>query len=112
MKNKFYFVIIFIFICPHLSSQDISNTIYSLLNFHSHQIITPIDLFTQTNKISSSFVYNDYYRKFINNQKTIGWYGNSWQISSWNSWFVNKLNYGLKTNIQLSDYDYQNIQDE
>ena len=112
MKKNISLAIFFVLIHSHLTSQDFLRTIYSLLNFHSHEIIRPSDLFTQTSNITSSFLYNDYYRKFINNQKTIDWYGNSWQISSWNSWFVDKLNYGLKTNIQLSDYDYQNIQDE
>ena len=112
MKNIFYSAIYFILIYSQIASQDIPRVIYSLLNFHSYEIITLGDLAIETREISSKFVYNDYYRKFISNQKTIGWDGNFWQISTCNSHIGEKLNYGLKANIQFSDYDYQNIKDE
>ena len=112
MKNKFYFAILFVFICPHIASRDISSTIYSLLNFHSRKIITPSDLYVQSSKISSRFEYNDYYRKYTNGQQTIDWNGHNREISTWHSHIGKELNYGIKTNIQLNDYNYQNIQDK
>ena len=112
MKNKFYFVIFFVLIHSYVIPQDISRTIYSLLNFHSHQIITPSDLYTKPSKISSRFVYNDYYRKYINGQQTIEWNAYNREISTWHSHIGKDLNYGLKTNIQFSEYDFQNVQDK
>ena len=112
MKNKFYSAIFFVLICPHIASQDISSTIYSLLNFHSHQIITPSSIYTQPSEISSRFVYNDYYRKYINGQQTIEWNAYNREISTWHSHIGKDLNYGLKTNIQFSEYDFQNVQDK
>jgi len=112
MKNKFSFVIFFVLIHSYVISQDISRTIYSLLNFHSHEIITSRDLYTQPSKISSRFVYNDYYRKYINGQQKIDWNGYNREISTWHSHIGKDLNYGLKTNIQFSEYDFQNVQDK
>ena len=112
MKNKFYFVIFFVLIHSYVISQDISRTIYSLLNFHSHEIITSRDLYTQPSKISSRYVYNDYYRKYINGQQKIDWNGYNREISTWHSHIGKDLNYGFKTNIQFSEYDFQNVQDK
>ena len=112
MKNKFYSAIFFVLIYSLIASQDLSSTIYSLLNFHSHQIITPSDLYTKPSKISSRFVYNDYYRKYINGQQKIDWNGYNREISTWHSHIGKDLNYGLKTNIQFSEYDFQNVQDK
>ena len=112
MKNKFYSAIFFVLIYSHIASQDISSTIYSLLNFHSHKIITPSSIYTQPSEISSRFVYNDYYRKYISGQQRIEWNGYNREISTWHSHIGKDLNYGLKTNIQFSEYDFQNIQDK
>ena len=112
MKNKFSFVIFFVLIHSYVISQDISRTIYSLLNFHSHEIITSRYLYTQPSKISSRYVYNDYYRKYINGQQKIDWNGYNREISIWHSHIGKDLNYGIKTNIQFSEYDFQNVQDK
>ena len=112
MKNKFYSAIFFVLICPHIASQDISSTIYSLLNFHSHQIITPSSIYSQPSEISSRFVYNDYYRKYINGQQRIEWSGYNREISTWHSHIGKDQNYGLKTNLQFSESDFQNIKDK
>ena len=95
MKNKFSFVIFFVLIHSYVISQDISRTIYSLLNFHSHEIITSRDLQIQTSEINSSFVYNDYYRKYINGQQKIDWNGYNREISTWHAHIGKNLNYGL-----------------
>ena len=112
MNNKFYSAIFFVLICPHIASQEISSSIYSLLNFHSHQIITPSSIYTQPSEISSRFVYNDYYRKYINGQQKIDWNGYNREISTWHSYIGKDLNHGFKTNIQFSESDFQNIQDK
>ena len=112
MKNNIAFAIIFVLNYSHIASQDIPRTIYSILNFHSHEIITPNDLNINTRTISTRFIYNDYYRKLLNDQKRISWDGNFWQIASWHCWFGERFKYGLETNIQFSNYDYQNLQDE
>jgi len=112
MKKNISIAIFFVLIHSYVVSQDISRTIYSLLNFHSHEIITSRDLYTQPSKISSRFVYNDYYRKYINGQQKIDWNGYNREISTWHSHIGKDLNYGFKINIQFSEYDFQNIQDE
>ena len=102
----------FVFIHSHLNSQNISRTIYSLLNFHDYEIITNNNLNIQTSNISSIILYNDYYRKYFHDHKKIGFYGNSWNISSWHSHIGDKINYGLKTKVQFNEYRYQNIHDQ
>ena len=112
MKKNIYFVIFFILIHSHTISQDISKAIYSLLNFHNYEIITPNNLSIQTNRISSKIFYNDNYRKYLNDQKRIGWAGNSLNVASWHSHIGDKIKYGLKTKIQFNEYHYQNINDQ
>ena len=112
MKKNIYYIIFLILIHSHTISQDISKAIYSLLNFHNYEIITPNNLSIQTSRISSNFLYNDNYRKYLHDQKKIGWAGNSLNVASWHSHIGERIKYGLKTKIQSNEYHYQNIYDQ
>jgi len=59
MIKNISFAIFFVLIHSHLTSQNISRTIYSLLNFHDYEIITNNNLNIQTSNISSIILYND-----------------------------------------------------
>lgn len=81
------------------------------MNFHNIEMITIEDIQEQTKEVSIRFLYNDYYRKWIKNQKVLAWNGNGWQLASFYSRHGKKLNYGIQMDIVDSESYFHNTRD-